>query len=207
MVSRCLTLASQRPGKFLYSNLGYSVLAAVVESVTQKPIEAYLADRFFKPLGMNSTGYTFPSTVHHRLAVGYSSAGVIPPISDRLQRLGGDYWNLKGNGGIQASADDMHLWFRTLTTGPVITSEIKKALITPYVSRDEEVKYGYGWFIRTNAAGQVEQVSHSGSDGVFLAAFVWRPLDRAFYYFVTNNRDQEGADAASAILRILKAQK
>lgn len=206
MISRCLTMAG-RPGKFLYSNLGYSVLAAVVESVTHKQIEVYLVERFFKPLRMNSSGYTFPSTIRRRFAMGYTSAGTVPPISDRLQKLGGDYWNIKGNGGIQASTDDMYVWFRALTKGPIITGAIRKALMTPVVSRDEEVKYGYGWFLRTNAQGQVEQVSHSGSDGVFLAAFVWRPLDGVFFYFVTNNRDKGGAETASTILRIIRDHK
>jgi hypothetical protein len=50
-------------------------------------------------------------------------------------------------------------------------------------------------------AGPVEQVSHSGSDGVFFSAFVWRPIDRFFYYFVTSTGENSGADIASLILR------
>ena len=81
---------------------------------------------------------------------------------------------------------------------------MRKVLTTPYATRDDGIKYGYGWFIRTGDDGQVVQVSHTGSDEVFLSALVWRPLEKSFYYFVTNNRDKGGADAVREILQILK---
>jgi CubicO group peptidase (beta-lactamase class C family) len=52
MVSRCLAKVNP-PGRFLYSNLGYSVLAAVVESLTHQSLDRYLAQRFFKLLTNN----------------------------------------------------------------------------------------------------------------------------------------------------------
>jgi len=48
---------------------------------------------------------------------------------------------------------------------------------------------------------------HSGSDEVFLSVFVWRPLEKSFYYFVTNNRDKGGAEVARTMLEILKKQQ
>ena len=106
MISRCLSNVKP-PGQFLYSNLGYSLLAAVVESVTHKSLDNYLSEHFFKPLKMNSTGYFFPDSVRGRMAVGYTAMGTNPPISDRLKSMGDAFWNLKGNGGIQGSVDDM----------------------------------------------------------------------------------------------------
>ena len=200
MITRCLNKVNP-PGRFLYSNLGYSVLAAVIENVTHKPLENYLTQRFFSPLQMKSTGYFFSEPVHGRLAVGYTAMGSNPPISDRLKTMGDTFWNLKGNGGIQASVDDMYLWYRALAIGPIITEAMRKALTTPHAARDDGVKYGYGWFIRTRDDGQVEQVSHTGSDEVFLSVFVWRPIERSFFYFVTNNRDKGGADVARTIRR------
>jgi CubicO group peptidase (beta-lactamase class C family) len=203
MISRCLAKVNP-PGRFLYSNLGYSVLAAVVESLTHQSLDSYLAQRFFKPLKMNSSGYFFPKEFHTRLAVGYTAMGMNPPISDTLASMGDSFWNLKGNGGIQASVDDMYIWYRAFTRDQIITTAMRDVLIKPYVARDDGAKYGYGWFIRTDDNGQVIQVSHTGSDNVFLSVFVWRPLDKSFYYFVTNNRDKGGADVARKILEILK---
>jgi CubicO group peptidase (beta-lactamase class C family) len=203
MISRCLTNVKP-PGQFLYSNLGYSLLAAVVESVTHKSLDIYLTEHFFKPLKMNSTGYFFPDSVRGRMAFGYTAMGTNPPISDRLKSMGDAFWNLKGNGGIQGSVDDMYLWYRALSEGPIISKAMRTTLTTSYVMRDDGIKHGYGWFIRDRADGQVEQVSHSGSDGVFLSVFVWRPIDRSFFYLVTNNRDKGGSDLARTILEIVK---
>jgi CubicO group peptidase (beta-lactamase class C family) len=203
MISRCLTNVKP-PGQFLYSNLGYSLLAAVVESVTHKQLDNYLTEHFFKPLKMSSTGYFFPDSVRGRMAVGYTALGTNPPISDRLKSMGDAFWNLKGNGGIQGSVDDMYLWYRALSEGPIISKAIRTSLMTGHVTRDDGIKHGYGWFIRERADGQVEQVSHTGSDGVFLSVFVWRPIDRSFFYLVTNNRDKGGPDLARTILEIVK---
>ncbi len=202
MISRCLTNVKP-PGKFLYSNLGYSLLAAIVESVSRKSLDIYLTEHFFKPLKMNSTGYFFPESVRGRMALGYTATGTNPPISDQLKSMGNAFWNLKGNGGIQGSVDDMYVWYRALSDGP-LSKAMRTTLLTPYVTRDDGIKHGYGWFIRDRADGEVEQVSHTGSDGVFLSVFVWRPIDKSFFYLVTNNRDKAGPDLARTILELVK---
>ena len=173
----------------------------MVESVDGRPLERYLADRFFKPLRMTRTGYFFGEAIQRNLATGYVGDDPQPPISDRLRELAPAFWNLKGNGGIQASANDMYTWYRALSRGPVVTVPMRHALMTPHVQRDGEVAYGYGWFVRIGADGQLAQVSHTGSDGVFFCAFVWRPVDRLFYYLVTSTGEDAGAEAASRVLR------
>jgi CubicO group peptidase (beta-lactamase class C family) len=205
LVSRCLANLTPRPAPaFAYSNLGYSLLGAVVEQVSGRPVEAYLAGRFFKPLGMTRTGYFFGDALQDSLAAGDTGGDPQPPISDRLRGLAPAFWNLKGNGGMQASTEDMYTWYRALSNGPVFTAPMRLALMTPHVQRDAEVGYGYGWFVRAGPDGRVEQVSHTGSDGVFFSAFVWRPLDRTFYYMVTSSGEKTGAEVASLVLRRLR---
>lgn len=206
LVTRCLAQVDRPPGKFAYSNLGYSVLAAVVEVVSGKPLEDYLAERFLRPLGMTRTGYFFEDSLRGSLASGYTADGPKPPISERLRPLGPAFWNLKGNGGMQASVEDMYTWYRALAQGPVLTEAMRRTLTTPQARRDDGVGYGYGWFVRTRAdgsGGEVEQVSHTGSDGVFFSASVWRPLEKTFYYFVTNTGEEGGAEVAGQVLRVL----
>ena len=46
------------PGeKYVYSDLGFILLAQVVEKITKKSIDTYLREKFFYPLGMISTHY------------------------------------------------------------------------------------------------------------------------------------------------------
>jgi CubicO group peptidase (beta-lactamase class C family) len=195
------------PGKFAYSNFGYSLLAAVVETVSGKPLDAYLAEHFFSPLYMTRTGYFFSPSLHDSLARGYDNDTLQVPMSDRLQSLRPDFWNLKGNGGMQASVLDMYTWYRALSSTSVIPDTMRKTLFAPYVRRDDGVNYGYGWFVRADENGRVEQVSHTGSDGVFFSAFVWRPTDRIFYYLVTNSGEKPGAEVASKVLRTLRGTR
>ena len=202
LVSWCLAnVTPPATPTFAYSNLGFSLLAAIVETVSGRPLEDYLADRFFKPLKMSRTGYFFADALHDSLAVGDTSGVVEPPISDRMRALAPAFWNLKGNGGIQASAEDMYTWYQALKNGPVITASMRHALITPHARRDDDVSYGYGWFVRVGPDSQVVQVSHTGSDGVFFSAFVWRPIDKFFYYVVTSTGEKGGAEVASLVLR------
>lgn len=51
---------SHEPGtNRFYSNLGYDVLAYLIDQITGKPIWEYLQENIFDPLGMHSTGYNY----------------------------------------------------------------------------------------------------------------------------------------------------
>jgi len=208
LITRGLShLNSAAAGTFAYSNLGYSLLAAVVEIVASQSLEKHLAEWFFIPLGMTRTGTFFDESLRDAMAYGTADAGAQPPISDRIQAIAPDYWNLKGNGGLQSTVEDMATWYHALAHGPVVDAAMRKLLLAPHVWRGTphaDVAYGYGWFIRTRVDGTLEQVSHTGSDGVCYAAFVWRPLDRIFTYVVTNTGEKVGAEVASMVLRLLR---
>ncbi len=46
------------PGsKYMYSNSGYSLLGALVEMVSGQPLQKYLQENIFKPLGMNNSHF------------------------------------------------------------------------------------------------------------------------------------------------------
>jgi CubicO group peptidase (beta-lactamase class C family) len=206
VLGRCLRLIEPaKGGTYAYSNLGYSILAAVVERVSGRPIEAELLDRFFVPLGLADTRYEFPAANPARHALGYNGDQPVPPIHERLRPMRGEYWNLKGNGGMQSTVEEMYQWYRALMHGaPSLDPTLVRDLTAPGTPRDSTLSYGFGWNIRVGADGTVEQASHTGGDGTFFAAIVWRPKDRMFYYLVTNTGNDGGAESASRILRLLR---
>ncbi|WP_220448211.1 serine hydrolase domain-containing protein [Nonomuraea diastatica] len=64
------------PGeRFRYSNLGYSVLAAIIEKVSGLGYERFLAEHLFAPAGMTSTGYVLPRWDRSQVAVEYDAPG------------------------------------------------------------------------------------------------------------------------------------
>jgi CubicO group peptidase (beta-lactamase class C family) len=72
LLSTCLSRPLiHTPGQvFKYSNLGYSVLGAVVEQLSGAPLESYLKTRFFSPLHIARIGYHFPALPRDSFAVG-----------------------------------------------------------------------------------------------------------------------------------------
>jgi CubicO group peptidase (beta-lactamase class C family) len=206
-VERCLDTAKLATrGSYAYSNPGYSVLGIVVERVTGEPLERFLRRRFFDRLGMKNIGYTFAALeAGTGPAVCYQNDVRQRPIAENIAELGDAYWNLKGNGGMQASAEEMYAWYRALRAREALPEDGVKLLMSPHMQRPEPgASYGYGWTIRQDSAGGIIQISHSGSDGVCAAAFIWRPVDDAFIYVVGNSGDRATLDAASALLRIVR---
>ena len=72
-----------RPGeRFHYSNDGYKIVGAVLESLTGLPIHELLAERLLGPLGMTASVAAITDDVWTDLATGYE-----PLLTDRPAQL------------------------------------------------------------------------------------------------------------------------
>ena len=90
-----------RPGTcFSYTNVGPAVAAYVVEKATGERFEDYVAQTWFKPLGMSSASYFDTPEVRSRLAMGYRPDG---------QKVPFHFENviMRPSGGVVASPRDM----------------------------------------------------------------------------------------------------
>ena len=58
-----LSVPPDRPGRFVYSNLGYIVVGAAIDALTGTAFEQALADRVLKPLGIDTAGFGPPDEV------------------------------------------------------------------------------------------------------------------------------------------------
>lgn len=57
-----ITPPEKPPGKFLYSNTGFTVAGAIVEAITDQSFEDALRARLFQPLGITSAGFGAPGS-------------------------------------------------------------------------------------------------------------------------------------------------
>jgi len=188
-----------------YSNPAFSILAAVVEEISGQPIQTYLREHFLKPLGMNDTGSTFPGKPRSRFAVGYLNGKPQEVTDEELTRLQGDYWNLKGNGDMQSSPDDMYRWYAALSRPGSIPDEMRQAAIEPRIyDRARDSWIAYDWNIKRASDGQTVQVSHSGSDDAFLAYFCWLRREKRFFYFVSNSGAERAVPIVKHVLDIMQ---
>ena len=123
------------PGaRYHYSNLGYSLLAAIIEEASGMGYEEYLVKELFAPAGMTQTGYVLPDWDAADVAVEYDDEGSRPgPAVRPAVGADGPYWNLRGNGGILSTAHDMGRWLLALEGDRVLDEHAKAALFRPRV--------------------------------------------------------------------------
>jgi CubicO group peptidase (beta-lactamase class C family) len=156
-----------RPGaEHHYSNLGYSVLAAIVETASGMGYEEFLAEHLFGPAGMTHTGYVLPEWSADQVAVEYDARG--RPHGrpfDHPWAEDGPYWNLRGNGGLLSTARDMFRWHVALAGDRVLDRRAKDKLFKPHVREQPggDTHYGYGWVV-TQADGLGRVAWHNGGN-------------------------------------------
>lgn len=128
------------PGtRFSYNNVGYMLLARIVESASGVDFTEFLEQRIFAPLGMESTGLVWqPQTVEH-LAEG--SARILGSV-ERPARVDEPWY--RGAGGLYSTVGDLLKWDRALRENALISPAGKERMFTP----SDHANYGYGWSLR-----------------------------------------------------------
>jgi CubicO group peptidase (beta-lactamase class C family) len=170
------------PGtRYFYSNVGYSLLAAIIETASGEGYEEFLAQHLFAPAGMTSTGYVLPDWDAADVAVEYDARGRSQgrPF-DHPWAADGPNWNLRGNGGLLSTARDMFRWSRAFDDPEL------KELFRPRVSEGARAdsSYGYGWVVLDTQLGRVQW--HNGGNGWSYAEVTRVPSEHAFVFWVTN---------------------
>ncbi|MEW6468944.1 MAG: glycoside hydrolase family 3 N-terminal domain-containing protein [Bacteroidota bacterium] len=57
IMQRIISCEVDSPGKFVYSDLGYYLLQKIIEAQTGKPLDQYVTENFYRPLGLSYMGY------------------------------------------------------------------------------------------------------------------------------------------------------
>jgi len=155
-------------GRFVYSDAGYSVLAAVVEVVAGRPLGDFLHDQIFEPAGMHHTGLLPTPEDRARLSHGHSMQGDWGTPLDHPYAPDGPWWNLRGNGGVLTTTGDLFLWNKALLGDAVLSRAEREKFQRPYVRETgaPEPKYAYGWSVTTGPTGHT-RLAHVGGNGAF----------------------------------------
>ena len=182
------------PGtEYSYSNLGYSILAAIVEKVSGRSYEEFLAAQLFAPAGMRQTGYVLPEWGPEQVAVEYDENG--EPKGRPFHHPwaeDGPYWNLRGNGGLLSTARDMFRWHVALRGEEILSKSAKEKMFKPHVPEEEggESYYGYGWVVSPADEGRI--LWHDGGNGWSLGVLARFPDQDAMVFWVSNHAYKDG---------------
>ncbi|MBX2801692.1 MAG: beta-lactamase family protein [Myxococcales bacterium] len=174
-------------GAFRYSNTGYSLLAAVLETVTEQPYEQLLLDWLFLPLDMQHTGYETPDWSDSVVAHGYTDFETMGPPFTFAYDSEGPFYHLTGNGGVLSTPRDMRRWVAALADGEILSDEAREQLWAPQVGQGiPGFSYSYGWGIEEWTL-MGHNIGHDGGNGFFHAFVVWWPDDELYVSVYTNH--------------------
>jgi len=167
------------PGtSYSYSNPGFNTLGALIEIASGKPLDVFLDERIYTPLGMDDS-------YHHEVA---------EELDGKLDRMGAVYYQrrdgewvpgwepgdlpqvpfVRASGGMISTAMDYAVFCQMYLNGGVyggariISEETIRTMTSRFYlsggdadpERGVSIDYGYGWNV-----GRDGTYSHTGSDG------------------------------------------
>ncbi len=180
------------PGeRYEYSNLGFSIAAAIIEKITGMTYEKYMKEDLFLPAGMKHTGLHLLDVPDTLISHSHNENMDYPSPADRPR----DCWNLMGNGGILSTPADMYRWHRAVWDNILLSEEYRDKLFTPYVLEFEDADsyYGYGWVIQQSQRRDSRVIWHNGGampHGWSCAVYYYVEDDAFFIIF--SNKPIEG---------------
>jgi uncharacterized protein YbbC (DUF1343 family)/CubicO group peptidase (beta-lactamase class C family) len=197
------------PGsRFLYSDVNFIVLGALVERVSGMSLDAYCQKNVFAPLKMTHTRFLPPAAWLPKIApTQYDEhdkmlRGVVHDPTAR--RMGG----VAGHAGLFSTADDLAKFAQALLNGstgfsPLILSPLMvEKMTTPQQPPTSQVLRGFGWDIDSpfsSNRGDLLPVGSFGHTG-FTGTSLWiDPTTRTFIIVLTNAVHPRGKGSAVAL--------
>jgi uncharacterized protein YbbC (DUF1343 family)/CubicO group peptidase (beta-lactamase class C family) len=192
------------PGsRFLYSDINFIVLGALVERVSGTTLDRYCATNIFTPLQMTRTRFVPPAAWGPRIAPtqydeqGKMLRGVVHDPTAR--RMGG----VAGQAGVFSTADDLSKFAQALLNGSaVLPSLMVEKMTTPQQPPTSQSLRGLGWDIdspfSTNR-GELLPVGSFGHTG-FTGTSLWiDPSTQTYIILLTTAVHPRGKGTAVAL--------
>lgn len=173
------------PGaKWEYSNTGYFALAEIIRTVSGRPWGEYLAERVFKPVGMQSTRTTTTERVPN-FAQGYVDNDSLRPAP---------VWTaVRPSGAFLSTVLDLAKWDAALYTENILSASTRREMWTPVTLNDgKSYPYGFGWMFASVRGHRL--VHHPGGMPGFRADIA-RFVDDGLTIIVLMNLDDVDIDA------------
>ena len=198
------------PGsRFIYSDINFIVLGALVERVSGMPLDEYCRRNIFGPLAMTHTRFLPPHAWVPKIApTQYDEhdkmlRGVVHDPTAR--RMSG----VAGHAGLFSTADDLSRFADFLMRGgPVLSSLMIEKMSTPQQPPTSQVLRGFGWDIDSPLStnrGDLLPVGSFGHTG-FTGTSLWiDPATRTYIILLTNAVHPRGGNAVSLRTKIATA--
>jgi uncharacterized protein YbbC (DUF1343 family)/CubicO group peptidase (beta-lactamase class C family) len=176
---------------FIYSDINFEVLGALVERLSGESLDQYAAKHVFGPLGMKQTRFLPPPSWQSRIAPTeedekhHMLRGVVHDPTAR--RMGG----VAGHAGVFSTADDLAVFAQALLDGGrgVLTPATIAKMTAPEQPVNETAVRGFGWDIDSPLSsnrGELLPVGSYGHTG-FTGTSLWiDPSTKTYIVLLTN---------------------
>ena len=197
VVSRKRKLLAPPGAAFYYSNVGYDLLAVVIERVSEETYPDFLQTHIFDKLGMTHT-FSLPNDKRRKdplIAISYTGSSQKPEAypSDSLD-------GIYGSGSIYSTVGDMALYDEALYGDTLVSQKTYKEALKPAVLNDGS-KEAYGFGLEFAKWNNTAYVAHSGAWLGFHNDYV-RFTKQHFSVIVLLNRDYDYPDEPRLALQV-----
>jgi len=184
---------------WVYNNSGYFLLGLIIEAASEISYEDFVAERLFKPLGMNDSYYCSESAVRPNRAHGYDAVG--PGQLIRARYL--DHTWPYAAGSLCSSVGDLVRWNLALHGGEVLSESSYEAMITPMPLEDGwPMTYAMG--LGVGMHGDTRRIAHGGGINGFVSDGRYFPDEGLIVVALQNSTGANvgalGAALATAVL-------
>lgn len=191
------------PGtQWSYSNSGYLILGLLITKVTGKDYSDFLAERLFKPLGMQTTQLISERRVTPNRAAGYE-------LDDHDVLVNQDWvapgLNRTADGSLYFSLHDLAAWEKALEGRYFMREDSFATWWTAVrLSNGTRVPYGFGWRLSEQRGGPV--VLHGGAWQGFRAAIVRYPEQQLAVMVLSNAAQVDATEIACEVAGLVDAR-
>ena len=184
------------PGeKFSYSGAGMVLLQKAVEKITGKPLNDYLQEAVFTPLGMKHSSYVWNASLEGDIAYGHDVSGAPVDLFKANEA--------NAAASLMTTAEDYAKFLDAVLDGKGLKPETLREMENSVIAVDTgcsncvegtgtgklstSIFWGLGVGIEKTAEG--ESLWHWGDNGVFKAFFVVRPATKSGVVYMTNSEN------------------
>ena len=188
--------------RFKYSNIGYSLLGAVVEAASGTPYNDFARAEIVDVLGLRSTGPEPDEAVAGRMATGYSSRRYgqtrvpLPHLDTRA---------MSAATGFYATAEDLCRYGSAHFLGneELLTDETKREMQHEAWKVEGPLPRHYALGFNVTDVGGRRLIGHGGGFPGFITYTAIDPLDRLVVSVLTNAIDGPAEALATGVVKLI----
>jgi CubicO group peptidase (beta-lactamase class C family) len=156
---------------FNYSNVGYNLLAVLIEKLAEESFEDFLTGSLLATAGVSDIGLLRPGFCRLELVAGRATGQDSGHYFDQPMLADGFGWHLRGAGDLMGRPRGLIAWWLSIRRQTWLSQPWLDLWLTPQVSEADGSRYGYGLHFRDTRFGPA--IGHTGGDFTFAVDFSW----------------------------------